>query len=372
MAYITNKVKNVNGNSIAIDDGLKLKSLQLQGDTYQQTYSGKNLLKNTDVNSGDNNYWSFYSTYDATTGELTRSTTGTVEQYITHRTNGLKSGTKYTLSLLAKSNGYVKQMQLLCYNENVQGVRASQGIDLTTSYQKYTFTFTTASDVVYGANSPIRIDNEGSTTSGTTATLTIKDVMLVEGEDTDFEPYTGGPSPNPDYPQPIETVTGRQDVYVNDNVADFPYEASTQQTSGTYQGLTFEILNGHTSKISGKPNISEYRVGNRYNSTQRLFALKPNTTYHCMSTLGVDIYISVTDSTNNTYREIHLSSSNNFTFTTGATEDGVSSLRLALSTSTTYNDIVKYFVYTVNNTYEINLGKNLFDKETIGIEMGGY
>lgn len=185
----------------------------LKGNTFQQTYTGKNLLKNTSTNSGDNNYWTSYSTFDEAAGELTRNTTTTSETFITHVLNGLKSNTTYTLSFLAKSNGYVNSMDTFCYNSSAQGVKTKNHGRPTTTFQKYIFTFTTASDVIYGTGTVIRFDNNGSTQSGTEAILTIKDVMLVEGEDTDFEPYVGGTaSPNPDYPQTIQSVTGLQNI----------------------------------------------------------------------------------------------------------------------------------------------------------------
>lgn len=153
------------------------------------TLVSKNLLKNTNVNGGDNNYWQNFSTFDETTGTLTRSTTTTSESYITHKINGLKSNTTYTISCLAKSNGNVRDMDIYCFNKNTQGIKSKQHISLTTNFQKYEFTFTTSSDVDYSENATIRFDNNGSMASGTEAILTIKDVMLVEGTDTDFVPY---------------------------------------------------------------------------------------------------------------------------------------------------------------------------------------
>ena len=183
-----------NSNITAIGEEAELQQFELEGKTTQAgtpspsspqelvSVGYQNLLRNTNNNdAGDNNYWQVYSTFDETTRTLTRSTTATTESYIMHRLNGLKSNTTYTLTLYAKSNGYVKDMDLYCFNENTQGIKSITGIKLTTEFKKYTLIFTTASDVVYGANSVIRIDNNGSTASGTEAILTVKDVCLVEG-----------------------------------------------------------------------------------------------------------------------------------------------------------------------------------------------
>lgn len=154
-----------------------------------ESVSGVNsLLKNTNVNSGDGNYWSAYSTFDKTTRTLTRSTTATTESFIEHRISGLKSNATYTLFVEAKSNGYVRDMDLYCFNVNTQGVKSKTKLSLSTEFKKYSFTFTTDNNVDY-SSSRIRIDNNGSTTSGTEAILTVKDVTLVEGTYNDYVPY---------------------------------------------------------------------------------------------------------------------------------------------------------------------------------------
>ncbi|MDO5003619.1 MAG: hypothetical protein Q4E39_05285 [bacterium] len=147
------------------------------------------LLKNTKINSGDGNYWSVYSTFDEATRTLTRSTTATTESFITHMINNLKSNTTYTLFLEAKSNGYVKSMDLHCYNKSVQGHKYETRLNLSTEFKKYSFTFTTDKDVDYSEETTIRIDNNGSTTSGTEAILTVKNVTLVEGTYNSYVPY---------------------------------------------------------------------------------------------------------------------------------------------------------------------------------------
>lgn len=133
-----------------------------------------NLLPNVDTGSG----WS-YSTFDNEWYEYTRSTTSTSENYIS--TGGynvaVTSGKIYTLSCWAKSNGYVSSMDMYKYNSSVQNIQARTGISLTTDYQLYTWTFTANAT----ENVIIRFDNNGTTSSGTTATLTIREPILEEG-----------------------------------------------------------------------------------------------------------------------------------------------------------------------------------------------
>jgi hypothetical protein len=253
------------GSEITLENTLEapMKNGTIDGDTFQQTYSGKNLLKNTSTNSGDNNYWSSYSTFDEATGELTRNTTTTSETFITHILNGLKSNTTYTLSFLAKSNGYVNSMDTFCYNSSAQGIKTKNHGRPTTTFQKYIFTFTTASDVIYDTGTVIRFDNNGSTQSGTEAILTIKDVMLVEGEDTDFEPYVGGQaSPNPDYPQEIQCVEGIQNVDINDGTDSDSYEVNLEGKNlfdkNAITPTSYFIQDGSIVTSSGNYCISDY------------------------------------------------------------------------------------------------------------------
>ena len=158
--------------------------------TYEKIkVTGKNLIKNTNIPTNNSDYWGAYSTFDESTGTLTRSTSTTTESFITYLIDGMKSNTTYTLSCLAKSNGYVKSMDMYMYALGAIGLKSKGNISLTTDFKKYTFTFTTDKNIDYSRRSIIRFDNNGSTTSGTVATLTIKDVMLCEETNDDYEPY---------------------------------------------------------------------------------------------------------------------------------------------------------------------------------------
>lgn len=193
-SYVTlNPNPNPNYNPINIQiDGKSVQNGTPTPDTPIEIESVRginSLLKNTNVNSGDGNYWSAYSTFDESTRTLTRSTTATTESFITHMINNLKSNTTYTLFLEAKSNGYVKSMDLHCYNKSVQGYKYETRLNLSTEFNKYSFTFTTDKDVDYSEETTIRIDNNGSTISGTEAILTVKNVTLVEGIYNSYAPY---------------------------------------------------------------------------------------------------------------------------------------------------------------------------------------
>ncbi len=212
----------------------------------------QNLLKNTITNSGDNNYWYSYSTFDEVSRTITRSTTATTETYIRHNLSGLKSGTTYTLTLYAKSNGFVKSMDLLCFNQSTQGIKAISGLPLTTEYKMYTFSFTTSSDIIYGSGSAIRIDNNGSTTSGVEATLTIKDVCLVESDK---------PCAYVDYGKYGILIRNR-----NANLIDIE----------TYQPANNAIITSSNNTIKVETTTNQFGSARYY---QKDLQLRPNTTY---------------------------------------------------------------------------------------------
>lgn len=129
-----------------------------------------NYLYNVFTGSG----WS-YSSFDADNCEYTRSTTATSESYILAPCSTyVLTGYTYTLSCLAKSNGYVSSMDMYKYNSKTQNIQSRTGISLTTSYQLYQWTFTpTATENVY-----FRFDNNGTTSSGTEAILYVKNPTL--------------------------------------------------------------------------------------------------------------------------------------------------------------------------------------------------
>lgn len=181
------------GTSVAIDGAANaaLKGLHILGKSVQdgmptpsapveiQSVGAVNLL--TGVSTGDG--W-LYSTFNAAACEYTRSNTATSENYIRGPVNmTFEPGQTYTLSCWAKSNGYVKSLDL--YKVHVSGSGSHQqlqNIVLTTEYKFVRWTFTcdaTSTETAY-----IRFDNNGSTESGIEAILYIKEPQLEVGDDT--------------------------------------------------------------------------------------------------------------------------------------------------------------------------------------------
>lgn len=172
------------GNPITIslgEDAGQITSAQLDGDTFQQSYTGKNLFPSSVTwtvnrafptsNQGEWANWAgYYGFLD----------------YIE-----VEPDTTYTFSN-AENLKFIYGLQYYDSGKNwISGDNNTQ-------------TFTTPSNCHY-----IR----GAVSSSTEPTQC---QLELGASGTSYEPYVGGvPSPNPDYPQQIQTVTGVQTVSIN-------------------------------------------------------------------------------------------------------------------------------------------------------------
>jgi len=261
-----------------------IKNLVIQGDAVQESSQGLNLLKNTNVNSGDNNYWANYSTFDELKRTLTRSTTATSEQYIVHKINGLQSNHTYTLVFEASKNSNVVSVEAFCYNKNTQGIKNKQ-FSVTTNFQRFVWSFTTDSDIDYSDNATIRFDNNGSASAGQTATLTVRNVMLLDGTYTAetapvYQDY--GITPSPDSPQVINKVTGIQKIKnIGHNWFDMNIWNDMSIANGTKE------INGNAITLKNPQGGDVYMSGTNIGATfypesswKYMYEVQPNTKYY--------------------------------------------------------------------------------------------
>lgn len=215
----TGSTINLTGTGEAVLDSVKL-----AGDTYQQTYSGKNLLNVPDGTNSRNNI-----EISSSSGRIRFRNTGTTNygafgvdgalrnanygDYITWNNLTLPAGT-YSLSYFYDSGSTTTTtvvghgIRVIVYGRPVGSTdRLTENIaQVYVLEENASVTFTTTENkevniVVYeyGANETFdlrfRLQLEKSPTP------------------TEYEPYVGGiPAPNPDYPQDIEVVTGNQTV----------------------------------------------------------------------------------------------------------------------------------------------------------------
>lgn len=205
----TSQTASGNPITVNITDGAgKLDSAQLDGDTYQQSYTGKNLFNYTNAN---------YPVVDrgitatlnadgsiTVTGVPTASYIRIVELSMI---DALEDGATYTIS----SDSYSADVYMdvvatrisdggLSYPANTRSGSASFTVNKST-YSQYRISINTYTTASWG---------------GESKTITRKFQLEKSSSATSWEKYVGGvPSPSPSYPQNINVVTGTQTVSVN-------------------------------------------------------------------------------------------------------------------------------------------------------------
>lgn len=224
--------QTASGTEMTIQNDMSVMSIvddiRLDGDTYQQSYSGKNLFKPQQRGSASNGITSTVNADNSIT--CSGTATGTYADITAQIAVPISvpSGTTVTFSIaeavpitLRASFGGV----WLTINAG-----STSGANTTTANSSNTYI-------------------TSSVTNGTTYNFTIKNPMIEVGSTaTPFEPYTGGiPAPNPDYPQDIQTVTGEQTVTVSDGANSQSYTVSLGSTElcklGDYQDYIYKSGN---------------------------------------------------------------------------------------------------------------------------------
>ena len=165
------------GNPITIslgEDAGQITSFQLDGDTFQQSYTGKNLFNKDNVVNG-----------------------------IPSRTDGSIIST----SSLGRTSDYIPVVSSTAYSHT-----GHSGGWAVIAWYKSDKSFIKRTDNVTTTTSP----SEAAYARVSCAESDLGTCQFEIGQPTAYEPYVGGtPSPNPDYPQPIQTVTDEQTITIN-------------------------------------------------------------------------------------------------------------------------------------------------------------
>ena len=200
--YLTPKAhttQTASGNPITAtitDDAGQIEDFQLDGDTYQQSYEGKNLLNLKDnLKTSDRGLdFSFSDNKLVVSGTPT-----TTYANVTDKIDVDLPAGDYTLSI---SNAINHRVYLAVdYDDSTTDSLCLINADSTSR----TATF---------AKRAVRIRLDFSLLTVGTALNESLSIQLETGSTaTSYEPYVGGiASPNPSYPQPIQVVTGEQTV----------------------------------------------------------------------------------------------------------------------------------------------------------------
>lgn len=262
----------VNGKEVAFESDIEYPmSFQINGNTEQTTYSGKNSIdyisnlipSNSGLTSVINKDGSI-----TTSGKPTRNYTIILRRI--NITDFLEDGQTYTISqniasdkLYLQINARKKDNTYMYYNS--AGSKKSQQIVVNKStYETYTLIIQSCNTTLWGDES---------------LTITNK-YMLCKGTDTastSFEPYVGGTaSPNPDYPQEIVNVRGVENIWFGGESTTNNGITFTKNEDGSY-----DITGTATADANcyGYANIADSKLinGNGYTlSINKLYSSSVN------------------------------------------------------------------------------------------------
>ena len=358
--FFTNTTETTSdtGTDIALTNAAfaPLASVTPKGDTSQQTYTGKNLLKleapTTSQAAG------LTITPNATTGTITFSGTNTgTYPWLNGLVNTTLPAGTYTFSI---NTALPYNLSVRFYNENSQFPTSAT---ITAGQTKATATTTYAIaklGVVYSV----------STTGVTIPSTTIYPQLEAGSTATAFEPYVGGTaSPNPDYPQDVKAVTGEQTVVVTGkNLANYvPKTSPDHGLSSTYDSTTGEIhITGTAS--TGWSDISQTVQEMMPAGTYTFSVINVSGNfdkYVALQTVGGSSYNCNVGSTR-TFTKTADSSQIRFWLSTASGKVYDATIKLQLELGSTATDYEPY----QSQEYKLNLGGNLFDQDST--HLAGY
>ena len=269
-------------------------NLTPMGDSYQQTYNGKNLLQNTGPDTDTTNGVTFDKNSDGSV-----SATGTAGG----------GGAWYQVAITDLHAGEV-----------LSGCPTGGGAN---TYSLQTGSYGGDLDADYGSG--VNVRNGTSVTiwiiirSGQTVdNLTFYPQLEVASSKTAYEPYVGGiPAPSPSYPQDIKVVTGQQSVTVSDgnsNTQTFTFDLKKNKVDGAYSNIVNWVRSTGAAYGNGFTITSNQSSG----ATYAVLPI-PNVT----DLLGKEVTLSCTDEGTGTLTRIfYLNGASATTQIVGLSGDG--------------------------------------------------
>ena len=215
-------IKPTTGTEIEFTNSLpaQITDLTGYGDTFQQTYSGTNLFNRATAAENYILAWTTSNNY-ADAGSLT-------SDYIA-ASGGDSFISKYWCAVFFYDS-----------SDTYLGCLLSGGTTIDKTPGAYFRTFTVPSEYSIAKMRVVFRKSQGGNPSDMT---TVNDIMLNSGTTLlPYEPYTGSTaSPNPDYPQTINVVTGEQTVTINGEQV-YPIDLGTIELCkiGDYQDYIYK------------------------------------------------------------------------------------------------------------------------------------
>lgn len=285
--------------SVELNNVIKLSELELLGDTMQNTTTGKNLLPpvdNFEVELADVNikYADGVYTINGTSSGSGAHSTSWMIPIVSYT---IKSGDYWHYKNDFTSSQLNIQVRFTDNTTFAQTISSMDRIiDLTNYVGK------TIQDMrVYFQS--------GYSFNGTISPMIVNNVST----STAYEPYTGAvPSPNPDYPQTVEVVTGEQTISISDGTNSTDYTVDLGATElckiGDYQDYIYKsgddwYVHKEVGKVvfNGSENWS-------YNTNSQVFVLNDGADYLRTGFVPFcDHFIGQNSSSFNSVQEKHIS-----------------------------------------------------------------
>ena len=319
--------------------------VKMYGDTSQTTYTGKNLLKVP--TSGTYEAKGLKTTYQSDgsmviTGTPT-DTWATIKSWA--GASGIMPAGTYTISAYGTSGAKV-EVQLF------EGSTAHNHFIDTGAYETHTIGYSVSGTTLILSN----------LTVGTPVNVTVRVQIEAGSSSTSFEPYVGGvPAPNPDYPQAVNTVTGRQMVKVEGGKNLF--NPSSYTTVHRYPRDDISIANNQNawSIVIPIKGDTTYTISTTNRGLMDQYAAVGITTEDPATATGIVAYASmaggatsatITSPANGKYMMIYVKWSN-----TDVTQAIADTLQLEIGSEATE------FEPFISKSYDINLNCNIYDKD---------
>lgn len=342
----------------------KIISVEAYGDTFQQTYTGKNLMPILDNQATVING----VTITIEKGVVTINGTSTSDTSV-KLSNGLASVSTSTIpaewaneSVVASRNGKTISVKKISGSAPASSAAFRIYRDMTNFMQCYP---NVGGEETFSDNYPI-LFFDLFFNNNITFDNAKYEIQLEEGSTaTSFEPYVGGISaPNPDYPQDVKVVTGRQVVTMTGkNLFDI----------NTFAKGSITVVDGVATGTAGQL-YTEFQNGIALASIAPVMSITA-TAYRdgtASSGNGISFRAFYTDGTEESFI-IFPNSTTSATTLTGVTDNSKTLDRIGLVYGSGSSNVwhlsniqiekgtvpTEYQPYQ-SSDYEINLGKNLF------------
>ena len=246
--------RSATGDYILVSDGLNgapMTLSQLTGNATQQTYSGKNLYNYASISTvlnGTNNG-------DGTVTSITWSSGAWASTTVNFSSTSIEQ--EFTLSmdirLTSGSTGTFSKI-----NDGVADFVQVEKPTISTTWQRFAYKKTPSSGYTM-----TKFFVQFTAINGS---FEIRNVQIEKSSTPSaYEPYVGGTaSPNPDYPQPISTVTGEQNIEVSGkNLFDMDDFLTTAGATYTKDGDQYSIT-AWGNLISTRYPLQGIKTGNTY------------------------------------------------------------------------------------------------------------